>query len=146
MYGTAAGVASLAKMWTDNGSFVDPDIYGDGATRPTLTEVETWLTQLSDTMDLILAGYGFVVPVTVPAAVSSIGQVIEAFTSDLVHNANSSGRFWTERAVERGITPLLAIRRDMDAFVKDNAEGLEGLGVPRNPAIQGKVSLIVDTL
>ena len=146
MYGTAAGVASIAKMWTDNGEFIDPDIYGDGGTRPTLTEVENWLTQLSNTMDIVLAGYGFVVPVVQATAISSIGQMIEAWTSDLVHNANSSGRFWTEKAVERGVTPLMAIRKDMDAWVGDNGEGLEGIGVPKNPDIQGKKLFIFDTL
>lgn len=144
MYGTVAGVASLAKMWTDNGQFIDPDIYGDGATRPTNTEVEAWLTELSNMFDLILAGYGFVVPVTQATAASAIGGMIQTWTSDLVHSANSSGRFWTEKAKER--TALQQIYDDMNTWAGLNNEGLAASGVPTNPDVQGKNMFIVDTI
>lgn len=144
-YGTEEGVAALARMWTDNGSFLDPDVYVIG-TNPTLSTVTGWLEEISNTFDVVLSGYGFETPVEVPAAMSAIGSMVNAFVSDLVNNANSSGRFWTERAVERGISPLMAIRKDIDNWVNDNATGLEIMGVPRLSNKEGKGTMIFDTI
>lgn len=138
MYGSVTGVASHASMWTSAGEFKDADIYGDGATNPTETTVETWLNELSSTFDVALANQGFEVPVVQAVAVVAIAAMVETFVADLVHAANSSGRFYTERAVEKGLQPMDVIRRMIAAWVNENTAGLENMGVPRKSGAVGK--------
>lgn len=146
MYGSVASVASAAKMWTNNGSFLDADIYGDGATRPTLTEVETWLEQLSSQMDIVLTNYGFVTPVTESTVLPALDGIISRLCSDLVNAANSSGRFFSEKAIERGLSAWMQAISDLDGWVKQNEEGLEGMGAEKIPGFQSKNAFIFDTI
>src|SRR5687767_3023399 len=106
MYGTPAGVAALTKQWTDDGQFTDLcilDCLEDQTTNPTLSEVNTWLTQISDTMDVALNGAGFIAPVTTPTrAINMITVIVEQYVADLVKYVNNTGRFATERAQQYG--------------------------------------------
>jgi len=130
-YGTASGVAALARVWTNNGAFFDDDVYTT-ATIPSLEQVENWLTAVSDEMDAALANEGFQVPVTVAKAISALSLQIESVVADLCHAANSSGRFFTEKAIERGVSPMKSIRKELLDWVTEHVVGLEAMGVPRN--------------
>lgn len=123
-YGSAAGVASLTTMWTDAGSFTT-------TTQPTLAAVTGWLTEISNLVDLALEQQWFETPIgaSLTAARSALGAVVNAWVADMVHNANGSGRFATERAIERGISPMMTIRREITQWAKDNADGLVGMGL-----------------
>lgn len=134
-YGTVADVAALAGTWTTDGEFLDADAYSEiDATNPTLTQVETWLTKLSAQLDLALASHWFVVPIVdadAPIAFASASQYIASLVADLCNAENSSGRFFTERAIERGVTPMAVILKDMQNWADINADGLAAVGVPQ---------------
>lgn len=123
-YGTAAEVAAYTKRYTSAGA------YGAG-TRPTLTEVEGWIDSVSATMNTALAGAGFSIPITQTDAKAAIAAFVVEAVVDLCHAANSAGRFFTDQALARGITPMRAIRSEMKAWVDENAAGLEALGATR---------------
>lgn len=146
MYGTVAGVAALARMWTDGGEFKDPDVYGNGGTNPTEATVIHWLESVSASVDAALANQGFVTPVAVGSAANAIGLIVESFVADLVHSANSSGRFFTDRAVERGTAPMNAIRGEIEAWVDSNTTGLELMGVVRVDQAYGANESIFDVI
>lgn len=137
-YGDTARVAALCQMWTRDGEWYDPVAYDLGppeiaeviGTNPTLTQVSAWLTQTSAMMDLAMSDVGFIVPVLVPAAIAAIGPYIEGLTADLCHAANSSGRFFTERIIERGMSVMIVVQQNINGWVKDNTQGLKNLGVP----------------
>ena len=77
-YGTAAGVAGHAKTWTRGGQFYDASASPVVApTKPTLTEVNTWITQISDLFDRALSNEGFVAPVTATKTVSLLTLEVE---------------------------------------------------------------------
>jgi hypothetical protein len=138
MYGTAVEVAALAKMWTRDGVWYDyvgptpgPEVL---ATNPTLTQVETWLTNISSLIDVALSGAGFIVPVDWPdEAVWAINMLATSIVADLCHAANSSGRFFTERVVERGLSPMVIVNQQIANWVKEWTDGFIQMGVARVP-------------
>jgi hypothetical protein len=139
-YGTAEQVASLATMWTDIETHQWKDAvpdYNITATNPTLTEVNDWLVALSKQFDIALGAHWFIFPIDVnvsPTAFSSVSQYIAQLVADLCHFKNSSGRFFTEKLVERGSTPMAAILRDMNNYIEMNADGFVQDNVPQKTA------------
>ena len=121
-YGTEAGVAALAKRYTNSGAF-------DVTTNPTLSNVTSWLAQLTSMMNVALATGGFVTPVTDAAITPALDGFINAMAADLVHAANSTGRFFSERALENGVSPIRAVNADIRAWVEQNSDGLTALGL-----------------
>ena len=133
-YGSLAGVAALAKVYTDNGEFTDSaclDCLQDLETNPTKSEVTTWLDQVSSMMDIALAGEGFVIPITNATAILSIAMIVNQYVADLVKSANNTGRFATERARENGIEPMITIEKNVRAWANNNAGGLAAAGAER---------------
>lgn len=123
-YGTVADVAALCQDWTIGGTFTT-------ATSPTLAEVEGFIDQISGIMNVALAREGFSVPVTQADAVLAIKSIVVELAADRVQATHKAGRFYTERAVERGISPLMQIRKDINDWIQDNAAGLEQLTATR---------------
>jgi len=132
-YGTTAGVAALTSRYAD----ATTKLYTT-ATRPTLAQVESWIDQTSATLNVGLAKEGFAIPVTNTDAKAALAAIVEAAVVDLCHAANSAGRFFTQQALDRGISPLVTIRREMMDWVSTQADGLELLGAERTrPATAG---------
>jgi hypothetical protein len=129
-YASASDVAGLARTWTENGEFLDPDAYTSG-TNPTLAQVDAWLEQISVMMDLALANHGFAVPVTEELVITVLGAKVAAFTADMVHLAHSKGRLFSDRIQESGQDPMSIIDKDVNNWVQRNVVGLEAMGVPR---------------
>jgi hypothetical protein len=123
-YGTAAGVAALSRVWTNNGSY-------DANTNPTVTTVESWIDSVSAIMNTSLASEGFSIPVSQADSKLAITTFVEQAVADLCQAANSSGRFFTERALERGVSPMASIRKEIDDWVQLAAPGMEALGASR---------------
>jgi hypothetical protein len=123
-YGSAAGVASLTKVFTNAGSF-------DTTTLPTLANVVSWIDEVSAIVNTALAAQGFTIPVSNATAILALQNLVQQYVSDLCHAANTSGRFFTERALERGVSAMTTIRKEIYAWVEDNASGLENLGAAR---------------
>lgn len=126
-YGTVTEVQALTPRY---GTYTT-------TTRPTLAQVENWIDKASATLNVILAGSGFAIPIVQADAKSACAQVIVEAVADLCHAANSAGRFYTERALERGVSPLKVLRQEMQEWVEDNATGLENLGATRNRSLLG---------
>jgi len=145
-YGTQQEVAAMASMWTRNGVWVNP-VGADPGTNPTIVQVENWLENISAQMNLALGSSWFVVPVTevTPNAHKAISQYVVSLVADLCHFKNSSGRFFTERLVERGVTPMAAILKDMKEWIAENKDGLLADGVSQRPtpSAQSRVEFYV---
>jgi hypothetical protein len=123
-YGTVAEVQALTPRYQTYST----------TTRPTLAQVEKWIDNASATLNVILAGAGFQIPITQADAKAACGQIVVEAVTDLCHAANSAGRFYTERALERGVSPMKVLRQEMKDWVEDQAEGLELLGATRTRA------------
>lgn len=127
-YGTASGVAAYVGVYTSAGSF-------STTTKPTLAQVESWIDQVSALLNTALAKRGFVVPMTQADAVLAAKSLVEQLVSDLAQAANSSGRFFSERNLDRGVSNWAIIRNDISNWVEEYAGGLEQLGASRGSAI-----------
>ena len=99
--------------------------------RPTLAQVETWIDNASATLNVMLAKAGFSIPITQASAKAAVGQMVVEVAVDLCHAANSTGRFFTDRALERGVSPMKVLRAEMADWVEAMAPGLELLGASR---------------
>jgi hypothetical protein len=130
-YGTPSGVASHAKRWTRGGVFYDAAGGGTpvAPTNPTLTEVTTWLTQVSSLFDTALMNEGFVTPVTETNSVLLLTLETERLVADLCDRANNSGRLVSDMALARGY--MAVVGTEVRTWVKEKVVGFENAGVPR---------------
>lgn len=124
-YGTADNVAAITLRYTAGG------LYNQYGTNPKLSTVESWIDQISATLNVALAAAGFRIPITQADAVLALTGVVVPAVADLCHAANSAGRFFTDRALERGVSPMVTIRKELSAWVEEQADGLELLGATR---------------
>lgn len=129
-YGSAEGVAALAKTWTDNGEFKDSSLY-ESATPTSLSEVEEFLEQVSAFVDIALAGEGFTVPVSHVDVKKAIDLRVNALVSDLVHLQHDKGRLYSDRIQETGTPVMTIIERELLTWVKSRSNAFENLGIPR---------------
>jgi len=123
-YGSAADVAALCRVYTISGSFTT-------ATNPTLVSVESFIDQISAIANTSLAAQGFNVPITQTDGKLAVSSMVVQIVSDMAHAANSAGRFFSERALEGGWSIMATIRKDINAWVAENAAGLDALGCSR---------------
>lgn len=121
-YGTAAHVAALVPVYTTSSVF-------STATNPTLANVVSWIDQISALLNIALAGSGFTIPVTNADAVLILQAWVEQAAADLCAYANSAGRFFTEKALERGISPMASIRREVNDWIVSITPSLIAAGV-----------------
>lgn len=135
-YGTAAGVASLDSLWTVGGAYTT-------GSKPTLAQVESWLTQVSNMLDTAMANEGFAVPVIVSGVTSEFALLVEGLVKDLVNANHSAGRFFTERSLENSKSWMAQIRQELVDYVIANATGFENRGVAK---ISGDVGRHVASL
>jgi len=124
-YGTVLDVAALTNAYLNASNTFDT------STVPTLTQVEGWIDQVSGIMNTALAGQGFTIPVTQATAVLAIKSFVVESVADLAHAANMAGRYFTQSALDRGVTPMSAIRKQILEWVESFASGLESLGAAR---------------
>lgn len=129
-YGTPAGVAAHAKTWTRGGVFYNASASPlVAATKPTLTEVNTWLEQVSDMFDRAISNEGFVVPVVATKSVSLITLEVERIVADLCDRVNGTGRLAQDRVLHIGYMRILS--NEIKTWVQEGATGFENEGVPR---------------
>lgn len=123
-YGSLEGVAAMSTLYTDRGSF-------NGNTHPSDETVVTWINQISGFMNIALADNGFAVPITQVDAKQALDAVLNQYVADMVMASNSAGRFFTDKFLEKGLTPLVQIGKDINDWVVTNGGGIEGLGAVR---------------
>ena len=131
LYGSTSDVAALAGTYTTGGAF-------STSTTPTLAQVTAWLTDVSDLMDLALAQHRFEIPIDTGITnyekiTNILSNVVVPLVADLCHAANSSGRFFTQKAIEFGLSPMKVITKDINTWVESNADGLVALGLTITP-------------
>lgn len=131
-YGSVAGVAALAGIWTTDGSF-------DATTRPTSTIVESWIDNVSGIVNALLAEAGFGIPISQTDSVLMLDAFVEETVADLCHYANGAGRFYSDRAIERGYSTMQIITRDFAFWLESHAVGLENLGATRTTSKVGAI-------
>ena len=123
-YGTVAEVQALTGRYLASGAYTT-------GTRPTLAQVETFIDNASATLNVMLAKAGFAIPITQATAKAACGEIVVEVVVDMCHAANSTGRFFTQKALDRGIAPMKALRQEMAEWVEMQAPGLEQLGATR---------------
>lgn len=129
-YGTAAGVGGLSPTFSDNGEFFDDGI-SSTASKPSLSQVVEWLTQVSALMDTAMSDEGFTVPVTLAAVLPELDLLVNGIVKDLVDFSRKSGRFYTKRSLDAGVAPFMAIDKELHDWVKRKTRGFTNQGVPK---------------
>jgi len=124
-YGTAAGVAAYTRVYTDAGEYKT-------TTNPTLANVEAWVNQVSAIANSALSAAGFIVPVSQSDCVLMLVGLVEQSCADLCHAARSSGRFFSERALNSNLSAMGQLRKEIFDWVQANAKGMEDLGAGRD--------------
>lgn len=132
-YGSPSGVASFARTWTNDGVFLDPDAYQDG-TPTTLTEVENWLEEVSQIVDVAFANERFIVPVEEPTVLKAINAKVNSMVADLVHLAHEKGRLFSDRIQSSGKSSEAILESEIASWVSSKADGFEAMGVLRRSA------------
>lgn len=128
-YGTVLQVAALTPLYaTVSNSF-------STTTRPTLSQVETFIDQVSATINLLLAAQGFSIPVTQADAARALAGFVVLEVVSLVEYANGAGPFIVEASQLRAATPSRIILKDAEAFIASHAVGFEALGVTRTRSL-----------
>jgi len=121
-YGSVVGVAKMVPRYAANGTFSD-------STRPAFSQVETWLDQVSSVLNIMLAEYGFSIPVEQADCVRALALFVNSEVAAMCDGVNGSGRFGpTNKSQSKQGTILLV---DVREFVKNNAAGLERMGATR---------------
>jgi hypothetical protein len=129
-YGSPAGVAAHAKIWTRGGEFYDASASPLVApTNPTLTQVTAWIEQISNVFDAALSSYGFSVPVVSPKFSSLITLEVERLVADLVERSHGLGKLVQDSVLVKGYMSIIGM--EILDWVKFNLTGLENDGVPR---------------
>jgi hypothetical protein len=124
-YGSVAEVAALTGRWTNEGSY-------DGTTRPTLTQVETFIDRVSGMLNLLLAEAGFAVPVSQADAKLVCDEFVVEQAVQLCHGANGAGPFAPGSEQLRSRTAFEIISREASEFVTAHAAGFGFLGATRS--------------
>jgi hypothetical protein len=131
-YGTLAGVAAYVGVYSDDGEY-------NATTNPTNDRIVIWIDQVSDMFNVALATAGFKTPITQVDAHKAISGMVEQLVSDLVHAANSKGRFFSSKFQEQGKSMMHQIWEDIGDWITINAVGFTNLGVPRITGTIGKI-------
>lgn len=125
-YGSKAGIGALVPQFSGtNQDFAD-------TTRPTDTQVDLLLTQISGMVNSILAQAGFETPITTPTDVNAaIDAFVDQEIADIVAGMNSAGRFGPSSKQIQKTGRLRMVLEDIQAFVEGSAVGFERLGATR---------------
>lgn len=125
-YGSVTGVADLVPRYaTETGTF-------DTATRPTLSQVETYIDEVSAIVNVILAGEGFTTPVTESTVVMMLDLFVNQEVASIAEGVNGSGRFGPRDKTGTGANRFSLILKDFNTFIKDTAVGIERMGAARS--------------
>lgn len=144
-YGTVSGVAALSSLWTDNGYFLDDTVYLPG-TRPSFSQVEDWMGEISSTLDLCLEDEGFITPVTETAVLPILSSKVQAIAKDMCDFSHGAGRFFSKQSIDSGTSPMMTIENELRAWVKERSLGFEAMGVARRKGFTGRNVASFDVL
>jgi len=126
-YGTTAGVAGYVPLYTDPTAKLFTAF-----TTPSITNVESWIDQVSAIANSALSAAGFTTPITHTDAVQAIAGLVEQLVADLCHASRSSGRFFSERSQNSSLSAMGQLRTEIFDWVENNTRGFEEWGIERN--------------
>ena len=126
-YGDTGEIAALVPKYATASTVFDT------TTRPTLLQVESLVDQVSAVVNIILAEFGFAVPVSEATAKLALDLFVNEETAALVEGINGIGRFGPTAPDQRGRGRgrYALILDDVRAFIEGQALGLELLGATR---------------
>lgn len=126
-YGDTGEIAALVPRHANNSGIFDT------ATRPTLLQVESETDQISAMMNMILAEFGFTIPVSQTDAKLMLDGFVNKMVAEIVLGINGAGRFGpTSNSKSAPKGKYMMIAEDARAFIGANALGLERLGAARS--------------
>jgi hypothetical protein len=140
-YGSVADVAGRSP-----GGYLNTSKTFDTTTNPTLTTVETYIDEISSVLNIALADQRFTVPVTQADSKKALGSLVNDLAADMCHASNSAGRFFSERALNSGLSAMAQIRKEIREWIESNAQGLEAIGAERDPLEDDDTTLHVNIL
>src|SRR4051794_40932041 len=88
-YGTADDVVAFAKRFADDSTGVFTT-----TTRPTLGNVESWIDDVSATLNVLFAELDFTIPISQADCKLVVKHFVVTQVADLCNYANSTGRFF----------------------------------------------------
>lgn len=86
-YGSTNEVAALVPR------YANADNVFTATTRPSLAQVETWLTQVSAVLDAYLATKGYSTPITATDLNAAMDLFVAEEVASIAEGVNGSGRF-----------------------------------------------------
>ena len=127
-YSSVDEVEALTLRYTNDGDY-------DATTRPTLTQVETFIDRVSAILNVLLAQAGFEVPVSQADAKLALDDFAVDQAAQLCHAANGAGPYAPGSTELRGRRARSAIIEEAEQFISSHAAGLEALGAERERAL-----------
>jgi hypothetical protein len=124
-YGSAPGVASYVPRYANTSATFDTN------TRPKLTQIESFIDQISSLVNAILVSNGFHIPITQADAKLAITIFVEQEVAAIAEGINGSGRFGPTTKTPNQ-SRFQIIMEDISAFILEHADGLENLGAQRD--------------
>lgn len=138
-YSSIAEVAAIAPLFTD-----DTTRSFTADTQPTLTQVTKFLERISAMIDVLLAENGFSTPVTSTTAKLAIDQLVTEAVAELVRYSNGTGRFFSERIIDNGLSPMRIMNNEFASWIEQHADGLANAGANRTTPALGRI-ITLDT-
>lgn len=132
-YGEPNDVGSLVPRW------VNASGYFDATTRPTLGQVQGWVNEVSELINVILSSYGFAIPVTQARAVLMLDMFVNQEVAAIVEGVNGSGRFGPTGKQVGKAGRFALVTKDVQEFIEAIAVGLEQMGVTRTYSLAANV-------
>ena len=120
-YGSTAGVAALTPRYAHSSG-----VY-DATTRPTITQVESFIDQVSSLLNVMLAREGFIIPVTNANVVLMLAMFTNEEVAQICEGINGSGRFGPGQK-QIGRSRYQLITADVQDFIETSKAGIEAIG------------------
>ena len=136
-YGTVIGVAYKVPRWSSAGGTFDD------ATNPPLAAVESWIDELTDSLNTMLQDERFSIPVTQARAKRVLDRYVNTEVAKMADGVNGSGKFGPTARSRGGGGRYETSDAKMKAFISANAAGFEALGVTRTSGITQVTSRVV---
>jgi len=136
-YGTAAGVAALVPL---RASGTGDSVNFTSSTRPTITQVEAQIDQISALVNAMLAEAGFSIPVSQASGVLLLTQFVQQEVAAIVEGINGSGRFGPTAKQVGGRGRFAVLVEDAHEFIEVHKVGLERLGATRSTSVSSGIA------
>jgi hypothetical protein len=121
-YGDTSEIGALVPRHANQSKLFDV------ATRPTISEVETWCDQVSAVINGMLAQEGFSVPITQADSKLIMDFFVNSEVAAIVEGVIGGGRFAPGSKATSAKGRWAVIYDDVKAYIEGQKKGLEDLG------------------